>query len=1108
MKPGAGRVMLAVCGIGLWGAAAMGQAVAPAAPRVALWATALNADSEKYLDVAVAELTARGGIELVERQAIRAVLSEQSQALRQDASGVAAGKLLRADLIGVLETTPDGKEAGGFAVLDTATGVSYWNQGLESSGVEDVAREIVRGVEAALEKRSRAGSLSTVCMLGARNAEFPRSLDVFCETVAYLLDRRLVENPSVTTLDRRRLEAVISENRLPGVEDQGDVLLPSLRLVELDFRRGVSEDEIKVLARVTDAGGALIAQPEVTGPRDAVALVEPLQAALAEVLHATPQVATGDRAAEAKRFRTQGIILWERGLREQAIQSLDAAYALAPGIREDITAYVDRLIERANGLAREKDYENSMGLIRRALDVETTHQVWHSNAGGDHNDPLISAMGKCKRLLPDEGASRDDFHELRQRYKSILGLTTDPAETSRVGLQQSLRTCYDGVPSYYSADASPYLQFRVTPARTLCMDSGEFYGILNARLEAWFKREADPAQPHDAGIVVTLNGLCGMAYQYVWDDRGWIPFDDGYVRGLRDIAARFQAHPRLVVRLEGLYFTQLIDACLQGRGGPVVDPDARRSASEKTMEMALAGTSDPSTPPGDIPVLYELAARMAADNRGNLDLANQKEWSDAQLHRMAMTMFDHHHISGTILLMMEHRQMDFERYRKPMLWRLKAVQNDRTYQRFNLSRRDLKDLLRVLPAATASPAAASSQGDGMAVLWQTPAPQDWRNRLVGLHIENERFLYAYSGYMGDFNRTRNPKIGIHRIDLADGRMEKLGQIQVNLCWPEKFFNLHSGCPGEFIEDSVCTDTTLWLATSGDGLYGIPLAAGGGEPIHIGMADGLPHDNVHSVLPVGDDLYIGCGQDGSEGYLVRYDPDEQRFHVMVSTLRASPECPLDSLPNGFHLQKMVHDEPRNRLLLMVNGKQGEGDSESALWEYRMGDGGFRSLLEMGWPAREVKTGPNGVLELYLNRVLTSQYVFWYGIVEFDPTTDAGRMRFANQTRGASDRLPMTPDTCRYRNLLYRSNALGEGWLYHFGQIQKEGVDMVELRRISLATREVQPIPGQPLQSMECLLDSMQGKTCNLFYWGWLRWLPESRVLIIGNGGQFTAVKMED
>ena len=121
--------------------ATWGAAQTPTPPRVALLATTLNADSEKYLDVAVAELTARGGIELVERQAIRAVLGEQSQALQQDASGVAVGKLLRADVIAVLETTPDGKEAGGFAVLDTATGVSYSHQGLGSSGVEDVARE-------------------------------------------------------------------------------------------------------------------------------------------------------------------------------------------------------------------------------------------------------------------------------------------------------------------------------------------------------------------------------------------------------------------------------------------------------------------------------------------------------------------------------------------------------------------------------------------------------------------------------------------------------------------------------------------------------------------------------------------------------------------------------------------------------------------------------------------------------------------------------------------------------------------------------------------------------------------------------------------------------
>ena len=37
----------------------------PVLPRVALLATTLNADSEKFLDVAVAELTARGDLELV-----------------------------------------------------------------------------------------------------------------------------------------------------------------------------------------------------------------------------------------------------------------------------------------------------------------------------------------------------------------------------------------------------------------------------------------------------------------------------------------------------------------------------------------------------------------------------------------------------------------------------------------------------------------------------------------------------------------------------------------------------------------------------------------------------------------------------------------------------------------------------------------------------------------------------------------------------------------------------------------------------------------------------------------------------------------------------------
>ena len=60
------------------------------------------------------------------------------------------------------------------------------------------------------------------------------------------------------------------------------------------------------------------------------------------------------------------------------------------------------------------------------------------------------------------------------------------------------------------------------------------------------------------------------------------------------------------------------------------------------------------------------------------------------------------------------------------------------------------------------------------MMWQTPAPKD-HETVGGTAHENERF-YMPIRDRSDFDRTRNPKIGIHRIDLANGRW-KAGQIQ-------------------------------------------------------------------------------------------------------------------------------------------------------------------------------------------------------------------------------------------------------------------------------------------------------------------------------------------
>ena len=81
---------------------------------------------------------------------------------------------------------------------------------------------------------------------------------------------------------------------------------------------------------------------------------------------------------------------------------------------------------------------------------------------------------------------------------------------------------------------------------------------------------------------------------------------------------------------------------------------------------------------------------------------------------------------------------------------------------------------------------------------------------------------------------------------------------------------------------------------------------------------------------------------------------------------------------------------------------------------------------------------------------------------------------------------------HRNML-RSVALeADGWVYHFGETIEDGVGTPEFRRISPATREVQAV-GVPSGN-------------NVEYYGWLRWLPQSRVLLVGDGRQIRAVQV--
>ena len=180
------------------------------------------------------------------------------------------------------------------------------------------------------------------------------------------------------------------------------------------IRRGAADGEIKVLARTTDASGNLSAQPEVAGPPDAAALADRLQAALAEVLHAAPPAAAGDRVAEANRFRTQGKILWDRELHEAGMRAYEAAYALDPGTEKQLGEYVDRLLHRAYDHSLDGRVEVTLEYVGRALDVEDRHGIRHKYMAESGRDYVLIALAQCKQGLAAGAALAGEYDGLRR----------------------------------------------------------------------------------------------------------------------------------------------------------------------------------------------------------------------------------------------------------------------------------------------------------------------------------------------------------------------------------------------------------------------------------------------------------------------------------------------------------------------------------------------------------------------------------------------------------------------------------------------------------------------------------------------------------------------
>ncbi|HXF09753.1 MAG TPA: hypothetical protein VN625_03135, partial [Desulfuromonadaceae bacterium] len=354
------------------------------------------------LDLATVKLGQQKNVELVDRDSIRRILEEQKLSLTGmvDADNVVhAGKLLGVDLFAVIDAAgrTNMVAAGpiGLLVFDARTGVRLADRPLTGDSVEALANAVFDGVMDAQRKHVNA-KLPTVCLVSVRNADLPRSLDSFCDSVGLLLERRLMTSPDCAVLERQRLDQINRERELPG-NDRQNQLLASLVVMQMECGRGPDGKGLRATAWLANNVGKELATFTVTnldGSADGLvnALLEKIGRKL-KLKGDAPK--PEDRAAEADRFRSEAEFFLSHGDYDHGIPRLESAYALAPDAR--------RLSqELAHSLIRYAGVQTNVLRGLRIADRGTELWVSYARDAYQHSKPH-SYRGKYEFAFADFG---------------------------------------------------------------------------------------------------------------------------------------------------------------------------------------------------------------------------------------------------------------------------------------------------------------------------------------------------------------------------------------------------------------------------------------------------------------------------------------------------------------------------------------------------------------------------------------------------------------------------------------------------------------------------------------------------------------------------------
>jgi len=870
---------------------------ARAETRVALVSTCGGEAGQNVLALADAALSADTNIALVERREIERVLQEQKLmhcGLSEAEQAVTVGRLLGAQIFASLETVPNEKEALGLVVFDAGTGVVLEDSILPTGDIQQTAAAVVAAVKFGNVKRQRqAGALTTVCILSVRNADLPREFDSLCESVGGILQRQLVQSPSLAVLERHYLEHVNRERSLP-MQPQPNQLLASLVMIELEVGRGSTAKSLTAVASLSDNTGAKLGRAAVVvesgNPAD---LSDQLMAKLETLLKAAPPHVVVDRAREAERFGRETKALWSYGEHFRALETAEAAYALQP--TADFQAVLARsLIDCGIQILRPEGQFMRGRLSRHVIDDDIRRSL-----------AIAQRAARYGAVMPPTAASTN-----RPETAEIADNLRYTAVWLKRYIEDILQVCR---PDSYELFANEGWETLCLPLQAYLINgrSPQIDDAIESCHASWRNSETDQM----LRSILELYRTSIFKFDALVAAR--VKPADPQVDSLDGLVARFHQEAPRLSREESVERVRRIRLSAQEL---ILDAKSKHLGAPFCLRI--------ETRVGEALMLVRSADAVEGEYAAFLEfLLQQGEFPP--------TLF----IEPALASPLHCRDLSAEEYRRWLAvmdrvlelvnapdCHLDASQRDRIRAETEYGRYRLLRLHS--PAESAGP-----------MPWTTARVLlECRNKKPGLvrfcspYVSNENVYVMVLGPEADSPKNH---LQLLRCSLVNGQVDYLSKVVVAEI-PSRLMSrvqprgsIYHYEPAE----TACLYEGRYFASPGDGSGIWMFPVDGVVGTRITTHEGLPSDEVDALACLDGELYAGLGG----GYLVAYDLKTSSCDVLASSRRKEKLSPFDDGP-PFSVRYLVADPPRHRIVFVAA-------SYSGIWEFTPSNRAFKMLVPL-------------------------------------------------------------------------------------------------------------------------------------------------------------------